>query len=163
MSDEREKPLDLEPLLNQDALHRRKLIPIVIKIFIWIFIVCGAFVPIALLISVLGYRCELALYGLETHDPLSSIGLSLSGIFLLKGVVGFALWTERDWAVKLAIVDAIIGIVVCLAVMTVPFWNKESGFVFRLELVALIPYLMWLSKTKPRWEGSSQLAAGSST
>jgi hypothetical protein len=155
------KPLDLEALLNKGTTQRRKLIPVVIKIFIWIFIVCGVFIPILLLISVLGYRSELALYGLQTSDPLSGIGLSLIGLFLLKAVVGFALWTERVWAVKLAIVDAVIGIVVCLAVMIAPLWNDTSGFVFRLELLAVIPYLIWLANIKSRWEGSSQVAGSS--
>jgi hypothetical protein len=147
-----ENPLDLEPLLDQSSIRRRKLIPILVKIFIWIFMVSGAVVPIILLISISGYQSSLALYGLETNHPLSNIGLSIIAMFLLKGIVAFGLWAEKSWAIKLGIFDAVIGIVVCLAVMTAPIWNNMLGFSFRLELLALVPYLIWLSKIKSSWE-----------
>lgn len=147
-----ENPLDLEPLLHQATTRRRKLIPILVKIFIWIFIVFSCFVPIVLLTSLFGYRSDLALYGLETNDPLSTLGLALSALFILKGIVGFALWAEKNWAVKLAIADAVIGIGVCLAVMLAPLWSQTLAFSFRLELFVLILYLIWLSRIKVHWE-----------
>ncbi len=154
-----ENPLDLEPLLIGKTIRRRKLIPLWIKIFIWIFIVFGCFVPLILLISLSGTQSSLALYGLETNNTYSNIGLLICSLFLFKGITAFGLWTETSWAIKLGIIDAIIGIVICSAVMIAPLFNSNSGFSFRLELILLVPYLIWLFKIKVSWEQTSSIVS----
>ena len=75
-------------------------------------------------------------------------------LFMLKGFAAFSLWMEKDLAINLAIADAILGIVVCGAVMfIIPFLaeNLSYKFSFRLELALLIPYLLKLQKIKPSW------------
>ena len=69
-------------------------------------------------------------------------------------MVSFGLWTEKDWAVDLAIIDAILGIIACFFVIIIlPSVSESEEFVinFRLELVALIPYLIKMIKIKPEW------------
>jgi hypothetical protein len=148
-----ENSLELENLLVQK--RRRKLIPVLIKIFIWIFIVFAAFVPLIVLISLTGTRSSLALYGLETNDTFSNTGIIICVLFLFKGITAFALWAEKDWAIKLGIIDAIAGIIVCSAVMIAPLFNNQTVYNYRLELIALIPYLVWLFKIKADWEMNS--------
>ena len=134
--------------------RRRKLLPVWIKIFLWIFMVLGAIAPIGLILGILGIDFNLALYGLETTNALSITGLLIILFFAIKGSVSFGLWTEKDWAVKLAIIDAVIGIVACTIVMLVlPFLSHSNGFNFnvRLELIALIPYLIKMRKIKGDW------------
>ena len=145
-----ENPLELEKLLVQK--RRRKLIPIWIKIFIWIFIVFGALVPLVILISLTGTQSTLALYGLETKDTFSNVGIIICALFLFKGITALTLWTEKSWAIKLGIADAMVGIIICSAVMIAPMYNNQVGFSFRLELILLIPYLVWLFKIKTAWE-----------
>lgn len=135
--------------------RRRNLLPIWIKIFLWIFMIFGAIVPVGLVLGVLGIDINLALYGLETTKALSITGLILVLLFAIKGAVSFGLWTEKDWAVNLAIIDATVGIVVCTIVMFVlPFFYEQSGFTFslRLELIALIPYFVKMRNIKGQWE-----------
>ncbi len=79
----------------------------------------GLIVPIGLVLGVLGISFNLALYGLETMNSTSFIGLIIISLFAIKGAVSIGLWTEKDWAIKLAIADAIIGIVVCFIVMSI--------------------------------------------
>jgi len=95
----------------------RDLLPIWIKVFIWLFMIAGVFIPIVIVVGLLGGPTSLSLYGLETYYPFSLIGLVISSLMALKGVVAFGLWFEKKWAVKLAMLDAIIGLVTCIFVM----------------------------------------------
>lgn len=144
--------LNLEALVKWD--RRRSLIPVWIKIFIWLFIIMGAFVLVGFTAAIFGLNFQLALFGLESNDPLSAVGLVISFLFILKGVAAVSLWTEQDWAIHLALVDAIIGIIVCCIVMLVlPFLMPDAGFSssIRLELALLIPYYLKLKKIKRLW------------
>src|SRR5215813_8674545 len=135
------EPLELEQLLVGKSMRRRKMIPVWIKIFIWIFIVFACFTPPMIGMSLMGYRSWSGLYGLETNNTFSIIGLIICLLFLFKGIAAFALWSEKTYAIKLGIIDAVIGIMICCTVMCVSLLNREFPFNFRLELIALIPYL----------------------
>ena len=52
----------------------------------------------------------------------------------------------------MGIADAIIGITICILVMLYPIINSEAKFSLRLELIALIPYLLKFLKIKTEWE-----------
>ncbi len=144
--------LDLD--LEHQMGRRRALLPTWIKIFVWIFMLFGLVVPIAFLFGLLGYEFTLSLYGLETMQALSIKGIIILALFAIKGVVSFGLWMEKDWGVQLALVDAIIGIIVCGFVMCVlPFLIESDHRMIniRLELVVLIPYLIKMIKIKDEW------------
>ena len=148
-----ENSLELEQLLIGKSARRRKRIPVWIKIFIWIFIVFACFTPLMVIMSLMGYHPILSLYGLETSDTLSITGVIICSLFLLKGITAFALWNEKSYAIKLGIIDAVIGILICCAMMFAPAFNGGLISNYRLELVALIPYLIWLLKVKEQWQG----------
>src|SRR3954463_2669454 len=141
-----------DELVQHNAIPRKKLLPLWIKIFAWIFLVLSAFVPIVLVLRLTGYNAQLALYGLETNEPFSSLGIIIATVFAIKGVAAFGLLKEKDWAIKIGIVDATIGITICTLVMLYPIINSDAKFSLRLELVALIPYLLKLMKIKNQWE-----------
>ncbi len=148
--------------LNQDlqpTFRRRKLLPLWIKIFIWIFMVLGVLTPISFIFSLLGNGIyQSSIYGIYIFEPLSIIGLGMISIFLLKGIAAFGLWTEKDWAIILGILDAIIGITICTFVMLVyPFFFQGQGFKInlRIELLFLIPFLIKLINIKPAWQNKS--------
>ena len=103
-------------------------------------------VPI-LIIGLTGAPVSIAIYGLETTRVLSIEGLLILFFFLSKGVVAFLLWFEQKPAVLLAIIDAILGILFCCWIMIF-----SPSFSFRLELVALIPYLAVMIRIRKRWE-----------
>jgi hypothetical protein len=143
---------DQTTILDQDVptqpASRRKLLPWWMKAFSWIFMVSGV-------IALLGYCAALtfnlgfpvALYGLETAQPISILGLFLIGLFVLKGAVGFGLWFEKDWAVVLGLVDAFVGIAICLFVMII----ASDHISYRLELVFLAFYVVKLIRMRPHW------------
>lgn len=150
---EQSNELLLETLVAENK-RRRSLLPTWIKVFIWIFMIMGALVPIVFIIDLFSGTAQLSLYGLETNSPFSPLGLFLAFLFILKGFAALSLWTEKDWAINLAVADAFLGIIVCCGVMfIVPMLMSNSGFKlnFRLELALLIPYLLKLQKIKPSW------------
>jgi hypothetical protein len=133
-------------------ISRRALLPLWIKIFCWIFMVIGVASIGCLIIGVLGNTANLSLYGFETYEPLSLIGLFLTAVMLLKGFTAFSLWFEKDYAIQLAKVDTILGIAICIVSMVViPYLQETSGFTFRLELALLIPFYIKLNKIQEEW------------
>ena len=146
--------LILDDQLRDRQQRRRELLPTWIKVFIWIFLVFGAIVPIVLVLGLTGLRVNIALYGLETIEPYSYLGLLIISIFILKGLTAFGLWWEKDWGVNLAIVDAILGICICGFVMLIiPLLGngRVVNFNIRLELIPLIPYLFKMLKIRLPW------------
>lgn len=148
--------LDDEHIENKLA-RRRDLLPTWIKVFVWIFLGFGVMVPIIIVLGLLGWRFELSLYGISTYTPFSIIGIIITLLFTLKAIVAFGLWTEKDWGPKLAIIDGILGVLVCIFVMILPlvFPGDNINFNFRLELALLIPYLLNMFKLKSEWEESN--------
>lgn len=142
----------LDPLIEENTIERKKLLPVWIKVFIWLFMIAGPFVLLAFLIGMFtSLHYSSSIYGLENNDPSSPVGLFIFFVFLLKGIVAYGLWTEKDWAVNLGITDAILGIGACLGVMFIPTLKQTPGFTFRLELLILIPYLVKLLKIREQW------------
>ncbi|WP_210486380.1 hypothetical protein [Rufibacter aurantiacus] len=135
--------------------RRRDLLPWWMKIFIWMFLLMAALVPIGVIMAVMGLSFSISLYGFETTNPISPTGIILTLLILIKGVTAFGLWTEKDWAVKLGVFDAIIGLVACvIALFVLPFVDRSEGFVlnFKLDPILLVLYLWKLQKIKPYWE-----------
>ncbi len=131
---------------------RRQLLPWWIKVFCWIFMIFGVLAFGCLLLGFTEIKPDLAFYGLETNEPFSIVGITIIAIALFKAYVAFALWFERDDAIVMGKIDAIIGIVLCSTLMFVlPFIQDGYGFTLRLELVLLIPFLLKLNKIKKDW------------
>lgn len=150
--------LDLDPEQFPNVGRRRDLLPIWIKVFVWMFMLFGLAGPLGIVGALLGFRFNLSLFGLGTGQPLSIIGLSVMLLFFLKGMVSLGLWTEQRWAVRLGQIDAVLSIIVCFFVMAYPFIDNGSGvrFNIRLELILLFPYLLKLNKIRTDWERDPQ-------
>lgn len=132
--------------------ERRKLLPVWIKVFCWIFMLMGIVSIGCLIFGALGNKADLSFYGFETNEPLTLIGILIISIITLKGFSAYALWFEKDYAIKLGKIDAIFGIVICLISMFVlPFFQENSKIGIRLEIALLIPYLIKLHKIEKEW------------
>lgn len=151
-----DQPDVLTDEIHLPKIRRRKLLPLWIKVFMWIFIAFAIIAPISVAFALMGYTFNIALYGLKTSEPLSLTGLLLIAIFGLKGIVSLGLLKEKDWAINLGIIDAILGIVICVFINYIhPFLNSDAGLsvsLFQLELLFLIPYLIKLIKIKNQWD-----------
>ena len=149
---------DLLPtdILQEASIDRKTLVPVWIRIFSWIFLVLGVFAPFSLVFAALDYDFALALYGLESNGPLNLTGISIVLLFALKGVVAFGLINHKDWAIQLAIVDASVGIALCIFIVLYPLF-VGGNFNLRLELFLLVPYLIKMAKVKEQWEMSTTM------
>jgi hypothetical protein len=133
--------------------RRRKMLPWWIKIFCWIFMLFGLLSFVCLILGFTNIKPALAFYGFETNEPFSLNGLLVISVGLLKGVAAFALWFEKDYAIKIGKIDAIIGIALCIISMVVlPFIQDGFNLIIRLELALLIPFLIKLNKIQKEWE-----------
>lgn len=134
-------------------IKRRTLLPWWMKFFCWFFMFLGAVVICCIIARSFGVYSLMDLYGLQTNDPFSLVGLILSTTALFKAFTAWALWFEKDDAIKLGIVDAAIGIVLTLTVMLVlPYTIHGFPTNYRGEIILLIPYLIRLDKIKKPWE-----------
>jgi hypothetical protein len=104
----------------------------------------------------MGYQYQISLYGLNTEDPLSKTGICILLLFLLKGITSFGFLREEDWAIKLGIVDAVIGSILCIVIIIFPAYiaGPDAKTSFRLELIFLLIYLYKLLKIKYAWESN---------
>lgn len=145
-----------ESFLQLNTTKRKDLLPWWIKIFSWIFLIFGVVGIISLVFEILGYKFQLSIYGLDTREPTSLIGISITIIFLFKGITAYGLLVQKKWAIIFGIVDAISGIVICTSLIIHSFINPGSNqnFGFRLEILLLIPYLLKMIKIKSLWETS---------
>ena len=142
---------------NQLKIRRRSLLPLWIKIFIWLFVISGFITPFGLILGLVGFQFPLSLYGLSTYEPLSLVGLFISALFFLKGITAISLWSEKDWAINLALIDSLIGVFICFFMMIIyPFFNLDKGLFisFRLEILFLAPFIIKLEAIKRDWKKS---------
>ncbi|RZM06082.1 MAG: hypothetical protein EOO88_53910, partial [Pedobacter sp.] len=102
---------DLLPkdLIPENSIPRKNLVPLWMKIFAWIFIVLGAIAPVGIVFAILHKPFQLSLYGFSTEVPFSLIGIILLILFIMKGLVAAGLLIGKDWAIKLGLVDAMVG------------------------------------------------------
>lgn len=140
-----------------EQVRRRSLLPGWIKFFTWVFLIFGVMSGVVLILGLFGIELDLSLYGLETTQVYSLTGLILVALFSLKGITAYGLWWEQDWAVTVALGDALIGIAICIFMMlTNPLVEVEDGFFnfigLRLELIFLIPYLIKMLRIRKAWK-----------
>jgi len=133
--------------------RRRKLLPWWVLTFTWLFLIFLFVVPIAVIMAVLKHSFQISLLGFATDNPLSLTGVFLILLYAFKGMVAIGLWTEKDWAVKLAKIDAVLSICLCCLSMLLPFITPTAFvFSFRLELIAIIPYLYKMRQIEYDWD-----------
>ena len=89
-----------DELLQLNQIPRKKLLPLWIKIFAWIFLIFSSLAPVMVVFGILGYRTQLALYGLETNEPFSVTGITIILLFIIKGITAFGLLKEKYWQLK---------------------------------------------------------------
>ncbi|MDR7370546.1 hypothetical protein [Flavobacterium aquidurense] len=141
--DEFEKPL----------IIRRKLLPWWIKTFCWIFMFMGICGIVTIPTSFFSDNVNLMLYGFSSNTALSGTGIFIILIMTFKAFAAYSLWFEKENAIMMGKIDAILGIVICIAAMfVIPFISQNSHFEFRLEILLLIPYYIKLNKIEYEWD-----------
>lgn len=161
--------LNANKLKSLSTKRRRDLIPKWIKFFVFLFLFLGALGASMLVVrNLMGANTgESTIYGLESNVFFSPLGILIHAILIFKVVVSYGLWMEKDWAVKFGIIDAILGLIVCVTVMAIlPLIASKGGkneLNLRFEILLLIPYLYQLLKIRREWEIWSDIVPVNST
>lgn len=138
---------------EKSIVIRRKLLPWWIKTFCWIFMILAVCGLASLIGNAFTDNVELSLYGFSSNTAYSGIGIFIIAIMSLKGFAAYSLWFEKDNAILIAKIDAIVGVVICLASMFVlPFTREDGHFPLRLEILLLIPYYIKVNKIEYEWD-----------
>lgn len=140
---------------DKPTVIRRKLLPWWIKTFCWIFMILAVCGLASLIGNAFTDNIELSLYGFSSNTAYSGIGIFIIAIMTLKGFAAFSLWFEKDNAISIAKIDAIVGVVICVASM---FLNRNDGhFPLRLEILLLIPYYIKVNKIEYEWDNEETI------
>lgn len=149
-------------MVQQIISRRRKLLPWWMKFFIWIFMFLSSYGLFMMFWEIIGspidlyFTGEVSIYGMETYDKYSLLGIFIITLILFKGLTAFMMWTEKDLAIKFGLIDASVGIIICITMMIVyPIFNLVNGFWninLRFEILFLIPYLIKCWKLIKPWD-----------
>ncbi|SHG22554.1 hypothetical protein [Flavobacterium defluvii] len=136
---------------EKPAVIRRKLLPWWIKTFCWIFMIMGVCSIGAVIASAFLTNVSLSLYGFSSNTAYSGVGMFIIAVIIFKSFAAYSLWFEKSNAIIIAKIDAIIGIVICIASM---FMNTpdNGNLSLRLEILLLIPYFIKINKIEYEWD-----------
>lgn len=139
---------------SPEVIKRRSLLPWWIKIFSWVFIVGGLLSVMSWIIAlIIGDPPYVNLFtpGMNTTELFSPWGMFLGVLVLYKMYVGYALWFEKDYAITLGKVDALVSIFACVFAMLIALISYNVLHL-RIEIIVLIPYYITLSAIEYEWK-----------
>ena len=144
------------PVAAETAASRKKLIPLWIKIFGWIFIVMGVSVPVlSIVTAALDQPATFEIFGLgHRGSPFHPMALLISAIVLSLAASAYGLLFGRPWGLKACLITGYGGVAICLGTMAYSVISQGTVTV-RLELLLQFPYLQKLHKLKPLWHASA--------
>ena len=135
--------------------QRKAFLPTWIKVFAYIFL---ALTAIAILMNLLGSSFRYNLYGINAVLAGEAENYFFLALLSFKAISAYLLLTGNNWAVKIAIADAFLGITICFFTMLIfPMIDEEPGFALSInfELLLLIPYLAQMIQIQDKWENVS--------
>lgn len=133
-------------------IKRRSLLPWWIKGFCWLFIVTAFIAVLRMILLLFDINTEFEFYGLNAKDNIPINGIIVFIVFILHGFTAYSLWFEKDYAIKIGIVNALIGISLCLFSMVISFYHERVTI--RLEMILLILFFVKLLKIRFKWYSS---------
>ncbi len=143
---------------DKPLIIRRKLLPWWIKTFCWLFMIMAVCAIGTLPFNLFIPHVDLSFYGFESNTAFSVTGIFIITIMLFKGFAAYLLWFEKENAISIGKIDAILGIVICIVSMfAIPFISENSHFNFRLEILLLVPYYLKLNKIEYEWDNQESL------
>jgi hypothetical protein len=127
--------------------RRRAIMPLGLKIYVWIGMVTGVLIFISPFITALGRRPEDAVPLRYTWLLIAVTAPFGAAIFMMT----FFLWSEVKWAIKFNWVTGAFWLFcVCLG-----FLVGDQGFRYLISFSFLVPYWIWLYRIQEKWENTA--------
>ena len=118
-------------------IRRRDIMPVGLKMYVWVGMVLGVLFFMFPAISLLAYE---TVEGSQLEYKLAvMLGFAILGIVLF--VMTFLLWNEVKWAIRFNWVVMALFFVIGIKMFTISF----SGLL-------LAPYWIWLYRIQKKWE-----------
>ncbi len=111
----------------------------------------GGAAALSIVAGFIGLRWSVSIYGFQTTETFSILGMSIISILLFKGITAFGLLNEKDWAILFAQIDGFAGVLICVISMLLPLYIPEYKFEFRIEILFLFSYLQKMNQIKKDW------------
>jgi hypothetical protein len=137
-----------EPALDIKA-YRKALLPRWVKVFSWIFLVVGCFVPLVVIGNIMGMATSLALFGLESNTAFLIDGAIVCLIFAYSGIVAYGLLWGKDWAPSAALILGILELLVCVYSTIINL--LQANVTIRFELILIFPFLFAMDTLRKKW------------
>lgn len=130
-------------------MRRRELLPWWIKLFIAFlaFAIVSNIVAIGFYLK--GMKPNLVVFGFNADNHYPYCLLFVSFIFFMNFISAVLLWFEKDNAIKFALINSILGIVLCIVSFVMDLLNGH--FIFRFEIIALILFVYYMKKIENEW------------
>jgi len=135
-------------------IKRRSLLPWWIKGFCWLFMITAFIAILRMILLLFEINTEFEFYGINAKENIPINGIIVFLVFILHGFTAYSLWFEKDYAIKMGLFDALIGIVLCLFSMVASFYYGH--FTIRLEIILLVLFLVKLLKIRFKWNSERQ-------
>lgn len=133
--------------------RRRSFLPWWIKGFCWLFMAIAFIAILRMILLLFDINTEFEFYGLNAKENIPINGIIVFIVFMLHGFTAYSLWFEKDYAINLGVINASIGLILCLFSMVVSFYYGH--LTVRLEIILLTLFLFKLLKIKPKWYSTS--------
>ncbi|MBY5991178.1 hypothetical protein [Ferrimonas balearica] len=127
---------------------RKKLIPIWIKGFGWLFMVMASVIPVTYLVILFWeYPAAFTMFGLSYEGPpLALMPMLIASLILVNGICAFGLLFAKDWGLKACLYFGYVGLAISVGATI-----AAGGETFNLDPVVLVPYLYVLHKLSKHW------------
>ena len=136
--------------ISYDRRARWNLLPSWIQFFTFIFLLFSIFGIITGFNSLFqGNLIDDDIYGLSGTN-IKNIGELILIINMIKLLVVYGYFFQKDWAIKIGITDAIIGLFLCIIVLIISVFQNNLNFPF--QGVILLIYLENIRPIRQKWE-----------
>ena len=136
--------------ISYDRRARWNLLPSWIQFFTFIFLLFSIFGIITGFNSLFqGNLIDDDIYGLSGTN-IKNIGELILIINMIKLLVVYGYFFQKDWAIKIGITDAIIGLFLCIIVLIISVFQNNLNFPF--QGVILLIYLENIRSIRQKWE-----------
>jgi len=102
-----------------------KNLPLFIKVYCIYFFIGGVIIFGLALYEIFSTdEIKISIYGLSAIDQYSKVKLIIQTLYLIKFINVLGFYYGKKWSKQLGIFDAILGILICLFVITEPLFMK---------------------------------------
>ncbi len=123
------------------------------------YILCSIFLPVILVMAakLSGPVVSIKMIGLEIRDLLSLNAFLFYIFILFKMFAALGLWREKDWGIRVALVDAFVGLIFQGSYVYFNYVRPSISYNFiSFDIILTICYIYFLLRISAKWRTSGK-------